>query len=71
MAVTTAPFDYIKRQVDVRNTIEVSYEGTRICSHVRSYDSEQKYVTIEARMPLIISNTYNVMATASASGLTT
>ena len=50
----SVPFEYIKRQVDVRitrNTIEVFYEGTRICSHVRLYDTKQKYSTMEAHMP--------------------
>jgi len=50
----SVPFEYIKRRVDVRitrNTVEVFYEGTRICSHVRSYDTRQRYVTTEAHMP--------------------
>lgn len=50
----SVPFEYIKRQVDVRvtrNTIEVFYEGTRICSHVRLYDLKEKYSTQEAHMP--------------------
>jgi transposase len=49
----SVPFEYIKRQVDVRttrNTVEVFYEGTRICSHVRLHDRE-KYSTQEAHMP--------------------
>jgi hypothetical protein len=50
----SVPFEYIKRQVDVRitrNTVEVFYEGTRICSHVRLYDTKEKYSTQEAHMP--------------------
>lgn len=50
----SVPFEYIKRQVDVRttrNTVEVFYEGTRICSHVRLYDTREKYSTQEAHMP--------------------
>jgi len=44
----SVPYEYIKRQVDVRvtrNVIEVFYEGTRICSHVRLYDRQDKYST--------------------------
>ena len=50
----SVPFEYIKRQVDVRvtcNTVEIFYEGTRICSHVRLYDTKEKYSTQEAHMP--------------------
>ena len=50
----SVPFEYIKRQVDVRitrNTVEVFYEGTRICSHIRLYDAREKYSTQEAHMP--------------------
>jgi transposase len=50
----SVPFEYIKRQVDVRvtrNTVEVFYEGTRICSHVRLYDTKNKYSTDESHMP--------------------
>ncbi|MFV0402196.1 MAG: Mu transposase domain-containing protein [Oscillospiraceae bacterium] len=48
------PFEYIKRRVDVRatrNTVEVFYEGTRICSHIRLYDTKEKYSTQESHMP--------------------
>ena len=50
----SVPFEYIKRQVDVRvtrNTVEVFYEGTRICSHARMHDNREKYSTQEAHMP--------------------
>ena len=50
----SVPFEYIKRRVDVRttrNTIEVFYEGTRICSHMRLYNNQEKYSTQEAHMP--------------------
>lgn len=50
----SVPFEYIKRRVDVRvtrNTVEVFYEGTRICSHVRLYNIKEKYSTQEAHMP--------------------
>jgi len=36
----SVPFEYIRRQVDVRitkNTVEVFYAGNRICSHPRLY----------------------------------
>lgn len=49
----SVPAEYIKRQVDVRvtrNTVEVFYEGTRICSHVRLHEKE-KYSTQETHMP--------------------
>ncbi|MCL2096400.1 MAG: LarC family nickel insertion protein [Oscillospiraceae bacterium] len=50
----SVPFEYIKRRVDVRitrGTVEVFYEGTRICSHVRLHDSKEKYSTQETHMP--------------------
>ncbi len=50
----SVPYEYIKRQVDVRVTrriVEVFYEGTRICSHIRSYDKKDKYITTEDHMP--------------------
>lgn len=40
----SVPFEYIKRQVDVRvtrNTVEVFYEGTRICSHVWLHNTKE------------------------------
>ena len=50
----SVPYEYIKRQVDVRvtrNVVEVFYEGTRICSHVRLYDRQNRYSTREEHMP--------------------
>ena len=50
----SVPYEYIKRQVDVRvtrNVVEVFYEGTRICSHVRLYDRQNKYSTQNDHMP--------------------
>jgi transposase len=50
----SVPFEYIKRCVDVRltrSTVEVFYEGTRICSHMRLYDTKERYSTQEAHMP--------------------
>jgi len=51
----SVPYEYIKRQVDVRvtrNVVEVFYEGTRICSHVRLYDLKERYSTQETHLPL-------------------
>jgi transposase len=50
----SVPYEYIKRQVDVRITrqvIEVFYSGHRICSHPRIYGSPGQYSTLEAHMP--------------------
>jgi transposase len=50
----SVPYEYIKRQVDVRttrNVVEDFYEGTRICSHVRLYDRQDKYSTQDVHMP--------------------
>ena len=50
----SVPYEYIKRQVDVRvarNVVEVFFEGNRICSHVREHDRKDKYSTQEAHMP--------------------
>jgi hypothetical protein len=50
----SVPFDYIKRKVDVRVTrhvLEVFFEGSRICSHVRLYGRQGQYSTQEAHMP--------------------
>ena len=50
----SVPYDYIKRKVDVRATrhvVEVFFEGSRICSHVRLYGRQGQYSTQEAHMP--------------------
>jgi len=50
----SVPYEYIKREVNVRvtrNVVEVFFEGNRICSHVRLYDRQEKYSTQEAHMP--------------------
>jgi len=50
----SVPHEYIKREVDVRvtrNVVEVFYEGTRICSHVRLYDRQDRYSTQDGHMP--------------------
>jgi transposase len=50
----SVPFEYIKRKVDVRitrNTVEVFFDGSRICSHVRLHGKRGQYSTQEAHMP--------------------
>jgi transposase len=50
----SVPFEYIKREVDVRltrNVVEVFCDGSRICSHVRLYGKREPYSTQEAHMP--------------------
>jgi hypothetical protein len=48
------PYEYIKREVDVRftrNVVEVFCDSDRICSHVRLYGKRALYSTQEAHMP--------------------
>jgi len=50
----SVPYEYIKREVDVRvtrNVVEVFFEGHRVCSHVRLYDRQDNYSTQDAHMP--------------------
>jgi transposase len=50
----SAPYEYIKRKVDVRitkNIVEVFFENNRICSHVRLNGRHGQYSTLEAHMP--------------------
>lgn len=50
----SVPFDYIKRKVDVRVTrsvVEIFFEGSRICSHVRLHGRRGQYSTTEEHMP--------------------
>lgn len=50
----SVPFEYIKRKVDVRvtrNVIEIFFEGSRICSHVRLNGRRGQYSTREEHMP--------------------
>jgi len=50
----SVPFEYIKRRVEVRLTrsvIEVFFEGSRICSHVRLHGRRGQYSTFEDHMP--------------------
>lgn len=51
----SVPYEYIRQKVDVRvtrNTVEVLFEGHRICSHPRLYGRLNQYSTQEAHMPL-------------------
>ena len=51
----SVPFEYIKRRVEVRLTrgvVEVFFEGSRICSHIRLHGRRGQYSTQEAHMPL-------------------
>lgn len=50
----SVPFDYIKRKVDVRITrsvVEIFFEGSRLCSHIRLHGRRGQYSTVEAHMP--------------------
>jgi transposase len=49
----SVPFEYIKSEVHVRlthNIVEVLYEGTRLCSHIRLYGQRGQFSTQEAHM---------------------
>ena len=51
----SVPYEYIKRQVDVRITrqvIEVFFNNHRLCSHPRLYGYPGQYATADAHMPL-------------------
>ncbi len=46
----SVPYEYIKRKVDVRmtrNTVEIFFDGNRICSHRRLYGRPNQYSTNE------------------------
>ena len=50
----SVPYEYIRQKVDVRlarNTVEIFFEGNRICSHVRLFGNENQYSTITDHMP--------------------
>lgn len=50
----SVPFEYIKRRVEVRLTrsvVEVFFEGSRVCSHVRVHGRRGQYSTQQAHMP--------------------
>ena len=50
----SVPFEYIGKKVDVRatkNTVEIFFDGNRICSHVRLHGRANQYSTIDSHMP--------------------
>lgn len=50
----SVPYEYIKQKVDVRltkSTVEVFFNGNRICSHPRLHGRPNQYSTVEAHMP--------------------
>lgn len=50
----SVPHEYIKHKVDVRvtrSTIEVFFQGSRVCSHVRIHGRDGQYSTITEHMP--------------------
>jgi hypothetical protein len=50
----SVPHELIKRKVDVRlthNVVEIFFEGSRVCSHIRLYGRRGQYSTVEAHMP--------------------
>lgn len=50
----SVPYEYIKRKVDVRvtrSTVEIFFDGNRICSHHRLYGKPNQYSTNEEHMP--------------------
>ena len=51
----SVPYEYIKRKVDVRmtrSTVEIFFDGNRICSHRRLYGRSNQYSTNEEHMPM-------------------
>ncbi len=50
----SVPYEYIKQKVDVRitkATVEILFDGNRICSHPRLYGRANQYSTLEDHMP--------------------
>ena len=50
----SVPYEYIKQKVDIRitrSTIEVFFDGNRICSHRRLHGRANQYSTVEEHMP--------------------
>lgn len=50
----SVPYEYIKQKVDVRltkSTVEVFFNGNRICSHPRLHGRPNQYSTVETHMP--------------------
>lgn len=51
---TALPYEYIRQKVDVRvtrSTIEIFFNGVRICLHPRLYGRANQYSTVEEHMP--------------------
>ncbi|GHU48892.1 integrase [Clostridia bacterium] len=50
----SVPFEYIGKKVDVRttrNTVEVFFDGNRVCSHIRLRGRANQYSTMDSHMP--------------------
>ena len=50
----SVPFEYLKREVQIRltrNTVEVFYDGNRICSQIRLYGKRGQASTMDEHMP--------------------
>lgn len=50
----SVPYEFIKHKVDVRvtrTTVEVFFQGSRICSHIRLIGREGQYSTVRDHMP--------------------
>ncbi len=50
----STPYEYIKQKVDVRitkGTVEIFFDGNRICSHPRLTGRANQYSTVEDHMP--------------------
>lgn len=50
----SVPYEYIKQKVDVRiarATVEIFFDGNRICSHPRLYGRANQYSTMKDHMP--------------------
>ena len=50
----SVPYEYIKQKVDVlitKGTVEIFFDGNRICSHPRLYGRANQYSTVEDHMP--------------------
>lgn len=51
----SVPYEYIKQKVDVRitrGTVEIFFDGNRVCSHPRLYGRANQYSTVEDHMPV-------------------
>ena len=51
----SVPYEYIKQKVDVRitrGTVEIFFDGNRVCSHPRLYGRANQYSTGEDHMPV-------------------